>query len=309
MSNFDPHATLMTPASMQEEIHRKVAVAFMEFQSYVTHYGESGVYVLVEGYDRGYYSHVIKSLTNRNRAFINCGGKSFVVKTRKYICDKPSYANYIILGFVDRDYDDNTSLGSDFCVTEGYSVENYYCCSEAMKEFYLSYCRINECSEADKLTELMNEYERWENDLFQHAQYFCAFHKVANPREKNDQKWKDRLKSLPQKFFTIDTNGIIKQPHTLQDLNDFYELKQPVSDEEHSEALASINSISDIRGKYVFQMLESFLNYLKCKIGKSKHLLKKQISFTTDRTNLIDNFAPYAVVPDSLRDYINRKVV
>ena len=295
----------LSPAEMLTQTIDNESVIFKFFDEKIGKYGNSAVYCFVEGYDAPYYSTRVRIIDNKSRQieFINCGGKKGVIKTCAYIAGKPAYSKFITLYFVDKDYDDNSSLPAKIFVTDGYSVENYYaadcCIRNAIKG--LAAIPIERDAELEKV---MEWYEQWKDDFLTATKLFCAWY--ANTKNNPDRKLNNDnyKKSFPAKYASFSSSGIERHDYSISDLNSDYMLIDPVTEQEVNTVLPLLSSMNDIRGKYVFQLVEEFLDAVKYNSHRNKKYLTKSFEFTRNRNTLLTNLSGSADTSARLKKYL-----
>lgn len=297
----------LSPEEMLSQTHDKAAVAFKFFDEKVGRYGKHAVYCFVEGYDAPYYSPRVAAYSDKEVEFIECGGKKGVIESFQYIASKPAYSVYKSLYFVDKDYDDNSAIPLEIFVTEFYSVENYYATDKAVRNSIRSLGQLDVRRE-EELENTMEWYEKWKIDFTEATKLFCAWYAntINNPdRHINDKKYKN---SFPVKYAEFSSSGINRKSYSLSDLNNDYSLSVPVTQNEIDTILQSISSIGEIRGKYVLQLVEEFIEAVRLDSTRGKQYIKKPFSFEKNRATLLTRLSGCAETSNSLKTYLKNNL-
>lgn len=301
----------LSPAQMSAQILDNECVAFKLFVEEVGKYGKSHPYYFVEGYDMPYYAPRVNTFSNTSGIFISCGGKKGVIAAFEFISAKPAYSTYKTLYFVDRDYDDNSSLSERIFVTDGYSVENYYASDTAIRTTFAGICRIDKEREAE-LDAVISLYQHWKSKFLDATSLFCGWYAKTKDRpDRQIKKDKDRQvkntkykATFPQKYATISSKGITKLEYSLEDLNSDYEIANPVTHAEINDAVKSIASIEDIRGKYVIQMVQEFIESVRLNSATTKTPISKEFSFEKNNNTILARLSFAADTTPRLRNYL-----
>lgn len=297
-----------SPEMLQEEATNNPCVAFKIFTEKKSQYGANHPFCFIEGYDEPYYEPRVNAISEESGIFIVCGGKKGVIESYRYIKSKYAYSNYRLLFFVDRDYDDNSGLTPDFFVTDGYSVENYYCSASVIEKVLRDFASIRDDREEEKNAAIALFHE-WEICFFESTRLFCAWY--ANIKGRDDRKTSDKKykTSFPAKYTRIDKDGIEYFSYSLEDLNSDYGLQSPVTGDELLSASDRIISVNDIRGKYVIQLVQEFIEHLRLDSIRRKRIIKKPFSFEKNNQSILARLTGAADSSDSLRDYLKRHLL
>lgn len=295
----------MEPQEMLQAALEAESVAFKRFSDAVSEGGIQGVYCMVEGYDKDFYKVRVDSFFPDATYFVECGGKSKVIALHDLLLIKPEYNENKKLWFVDRDYDDNSSLGPDYYVTDGYSVENYYCNWKTVDGVMKLWCHLDEKNDNHKpiFDAVKADFQTWTSQFIDYISPFCSWYKIAKNRERNDKR--DYKDSFPTRLVTIESRGITKvAEYDFNDLNSYYEVNPPVTQAEYDLSKTQINCLNEIRGKYVLEFIEAYLLHLDKTAKKNSPLLKKQFKFSSNRPALMARLSGIVPMPRSLRDYL-----
>lgn len=299
----------MSPEQMLREIDNNDCVAFKVLVEEIGKYGKAAPYCFVEGYDAPYYRNKVEAFSETRPIFIRCGGKKGVVEGYRYISSKPAYSdNYRLLYFVDKDYDNNTSLPCDIFVTDGYSVENYYGSNNAMRNVCEDICHIPK-EKDNEILKILEIYDNWKTDFFTSTRPFCAWYfciKNDSNRCPSKKNYKD---SFPSCYASIDKNGIVGKNYSIDTLNLDYSLESPVTYREWNEALNKINTIDDIRGKYVMQLVQEFIEFLRIKWCANNPKVIKPFNFERNNKTILARLSFAADWSPRLRRYIQQRLI
>lgn len=293
---------LMTPCNMLEAAESAASTAFMEFTAAFRRCGNDATYCLVEGYDAPYYSSRVSTYFDPY-VFIDCHNKHNVIGLHDDLQSRPTYNDVKRLCFVDRDYDDNSGLGPDFCVTEGYSVENYYGGEKFIENFLLYHRHLTYKDNKEDIEKILDDYRVMETDFINATKRFCAWYSVASPRA--TYKNPDYKYRFPDDLASLTKDGVTDKGYTREDLNVRYQLSSDVTESEYDEALSRIRHIGDIRGKFVLKFMVAYLDRL-ARDGKRLGLLAKTFQLPSDETSFMSYYSAYALTPESLRDYLRQ---
>lgn len=313
MTDMAPIRKSMSPEEMLQQTRDNECVAFKLFVEEIGYHGNKAPYCFVEGHDMPYYSPKVEAFAEHNAVFINCGGKKGVLKGYNLISSKPDYSHYTLLYFVDKDYDDNSTVSSNVFVTDGYSVENYYVSDNVIEKFCKGYCRVVK-ARFSEIDDVLNEYRDWKGKLVEATELFCAWYDNIRDREDrhidedelpSDLKYKT---SFPSRYAVINSKGIILKSYSLDDLNRDYGLINPVSQVEIERSMQKIKSIYDIRGKYVIQMVQEFIDFIKNDAKGRKNFFSKKFSFEKDNSTILARLSFASDWSPRLRDYLSLRI-
>lgn len=299
-----------TPIDFLEQAANIVPTAYIYFDQTLTKYGRQNPVCFVEGNeDKEYYIPRIKKFaTNKEAHEIICGNKDNVINIKLYIDKKQSYNDCKLLYFVDKDYDSSKNLKAsqlDIFVTDYYSVENYYSSDDFICNFALEYANESDPNIHSQLVQLFGD---WKRDLFKTTKQFCAWLKVARNRQMAKDAKDKHKKSFPSEYGVINHKGITKYAYSFDRLNNDYKLNPPVTASEYNDAMMSLTSINEIRGKFVIQFVEAFIEHIRINAGRKGSVLKKQFSFEYNRKTLSKRLSSCADTTQSLKKYIQSRL-
>lgn len=297
-----------TPQDLEEAIDASINTPFMYFSDEVSRHGNSLPYCFVEGYDRPYYQPRVEAWSKKS-SFIPCGNKKNVIKLNDFVSKRHTYNNLKKLYFVDKDYDENSTLSGEIFVTDGYSVENYYCSENFIEKFSKAYLR-NEGEEGDKETaKILADFNLWHTNFFNATHRFCAWYFHARNATMGDDRGKDYKQSFPPRYAEITKDGINDKGYTLDTMNSDYQLTPEVTTGDHENAKDRIISSYDIRGKYVLQFIEAYIEHLVKVSSKKGTFIKKGFQFQKDRPTFMLRMSACADVSDRLLDYLKSNLL
>lgn len=296
----------LTPGILLGEANENFNRVKMEFLEIWNAKKETSVYGFVEGYDSPYYKPRIVSHSLLETNIINCGGKKNVVKMHHFLSTTSQYRGFIYLFFVDKDYDDNSLLSDEIYITEGYSVENYYLHTTTIQDFVKSFCHIEGEDYRIVIEPVLNDFSSWTSTFMIVAKPFCAWYKCV----KNDgcSNAKEIGKSIPEKYIVIHKNGLTSHKCELSGLNNDYGTKPCVTEDSFNAKMETIQSINDIRGKFLMPMLDSFLRFMVDKFNNGKYPIKNKVKFPNRQDQLLSDLSAYAYTPNKLKEYIKKRV-
>lgn len=297
------------PNSLIEKAESTPTTPYMKFDNLLHNNGRRALYSFVEGKDEcDFYIHrVAMSGTGDNSLAIPYGNKDNVINTKQYIDVMPIYDDCKLLYFVDRDYDSVKNIKArslGIFVTDGYSVENYYCSDQFIRNFAVIIANESDAEIQESLVKLFTE---WRENLVIATKPFCAWLRAAYNRPMSKNAKDKHKKSFPSKYAEISSSGIVPKQYDYQILNSDYGLERPVTDTEFEESMEAINGIEDIRGKFVIQCVESFIEHVRINIGRKDSILKKEFSFPLNRKTILARLSKCADTSESIVFYIKDK--
>lgn len=296
----------MTPRSMLTRVEQNLNTAFMLFNNSIRRDDPDLPYLFVEGYDRDYYEVVIKPLNKStfSPVFVPCHGKKNVIKMHQKLSTNSSYDSLHLLYFVDKDYDDNSSLSTDIFVTCGYSVENYYCGSDVIEAFLNTFCHLNRNDHADQFQSVHADYDQYLNRFVDVARPFCAWYMTARNRNiVNNINYKE---TLPEQYCTISKTDIASTGYDYNTLNADYGVTPQVTPQEYQKAYNQITHVDHIRGKFVLQFMQAYINRLNV---LQLHILQTPSGLNiSNRKIMMCMLSGIARTPLRLREYIRSRL-
>ena len=294
-----------SPTGMLDKIERTPTVPFQRFELHTNTYGQDCLYCFVEGKDLPYYSIRVEAVSGIQCCCIDSGGKKNVVSLCQLLKNKPEYSKYKTAYFVDRDYDDNSTLDNSIYVTPCYSVENLY-----------RYDKI-----VDKLFQLPPDSPNYETckdfiknrfqEFINACSKFCAWYYCIKQSEQKDSiiynvDLSDNIESKYVDFIVNPNIFSISPKYSLDILNSDYNTTITKEDLNIGIEYINQNPQNNIRGKYIFQFLEKLLEFFNIDSGKNgKHrFFKNPTGINADRKRLMLSLNLIAVTPPELKEYI-----
>lgn len=291
-----------------------LVVGYAEFlQRFVL--GDNSLHFFCEGNeDRIYYHAVMRSLHPGVPATpYRCGDKDGVLVVFGLITGKSEYADARTLFFVDRDFDALISNPSIY-ETPFYSIENFYTQEHCLTEFLTGNLGILPGS-ADFI-HAVNLFRQTKEQFFDlcrpvNAYLRCIAAKRAaglTPRLNINSKinFKEGVAITVDRFHL---NGI---PSDLPGMETLFGTPGVVSQAEFDREITLIRgeNLGQIgRGKFEMQFVIHFFQRFKAGLVNKKlqvlgALYKCRVNVDPD--TFVNDFYPYAIVPDCLRQYIRR---
>ncbi len=111
--------------------------------------------LLIEGEDQKYYANFINMDIC---TFVACDGKDKLLHIKSLILGNAILKNASILYLLDKDFDTHTKNNKNTFITEGYSIENYYCSKDVLKRFIINECSICDKSDFELHEKVLNHY-------------------------------------------------------------------------------------------------------------------------------------------------------
>lgn len=286
-----------------------VSAAFMDFNDAVKYHPDA-LFVFYEGQDNDYYFPRIQQYSSLEVEPINCKGKSKVISIYKMIVTKPEYDKYKKGFFVDKDFDLNTdSILSNFFITSGYSVENYYLSETCMEQFLKQ--KFNFHSGDRLLDNILIDYRKIRQQFFYAIILFNTWYCAIR------RKYGDTIKDIcletkmPVGFIACDYEaGVISQTYTLSTIEGKYPsyASFPVSSSELKDAESYIKQdlLKHLRGKFCLRFLLNYICYLQKQFKDNAIYVNHRRSLTVSFDNIMSILSPYADTEQDLIDYIKK---
>ena len=281
--------------------------AFMDFNDAVVHKPDA-LFVFYEGQDNDYYFPRLVSNTGRSIETIKCKGKENVIKVYKILISKPEYDKYHKGFFIDKDFDLNTDpVMSDFYITSGYSIENYYVSDNCM-ELFLKQMLNFHTGEA-LLDSIMTDYgsirQQYFDAILLFNTWYCAIKRKYGNSISNIYLDKD----LPKGFvrFDLQANQVLQQYTMAEIYAEFPAADQyPVTTQEMSDAEAYIrqNMQKNLRGKYCLSFTEKFISSLIVKIKNTPEYSSHRRVIDIQYNNILSIMTNFADTEQEVVDYI-----
>lgn len=285
-----------------------VNTAFMDFNHAVV-CNPDALFVFYEGQDNDYYYPRLQRYAGRPIEPVKCNGKGKVVSVYKILVTKPEYNKYRKGFFVDKDFDLNTDPDlSNFYVTSGYSIENYYLSDSCMESFLKQ--MLNFHTGDALLATIMDDYrimrQRYLDAVLLFNTWYCAIkRKYGNAI--NDINLD---KKMPKGFIRIDypAKNVLQQYSMVEIMSGFNAAQYPVSPAEMSSAEAYIKAdmLKNHRGKYglsfMYEFIDNLILQFKNTPAQASHYRKITISYD----NILSILSPFADTEQSVIDYISR---
>lgn len=284
------------------------SVAYTRFVLLVDSCGDNTFYYFVEGKDAPYYHQRIKHLSNKDLVPINCGGKSKVLEVYSLLSNQPVYNKYQKAFFVDKDYDDNSTISSDIYVTPCYSIENFYVSQPTIEEILK--CEFNILPSDENYAKILSLYNTEQQNFYDailefNAWYACLKRLTSNTGVSlND--------NMPAEFINLQIGNITKT-YTLQDVEEKFQeatLKIDESDIQKMINTLNIDPVMSLRGKYQLQFLETFLRFLIDDANNKiqRKYITKKTTFNIARSTLLSQLSQYAITPGCLTEYVLKRL-
>lgn len=280
------------------------SVAYHRFVLLSESHGLNSFYYFVEGKDAPYYHPRIQNIVALDPIPIKCGGKRKVIEVFDLLNNNQVYNKYITGFFVDKDFDDNSSLSSDIYVTPCYSIENLYTQKQVLSQILK--CEFDLLPSENQYSIILDLFEK-EQQIFHdvimefNAWYACLKKKTSNTGVSLDD-------NFPKDFITLNIGGIVKK-YNLSDIENKYSESIKITQQEVSDATLSLkcNPSVYLRGKYEMQFLNTFLNFLveDANVKTKRKYTQKKTAFKVDRAIMISQLSQYAISPPCLIEYIS----
>lgn len=283
-------------------------VLFMKFKAKVSLYGESRIYCFVEDYDMPYYSALINALKAEDWTSIRCKGKEKVLEIHDYLKDMQSYNQYAKRFFVDRDYDDNSSLDDDIYVTPSYSIENLYLTDECMRKVLETEYELDPVDDEEIFNKTMSLFQSKRDEFHQAVLLFNAWYACLH----DDPSWSHDDVCLDNKFpkdlMAYSIENPITCTYSLADIESKYPVLINVTTQkiEDKKKALKVNLTYNLRGKYEIEFLYKFILFLNQDAGtRARQFTKKKKNFNFGLDGALSAVSQYATIPEDLKTYIS----
>lgn len=263
-----------------------------------------------EGYDAPYYLPVIASIVGSDPEQVICHQKRKVIAVYESLVNKKVLKMEKTGFFVDRDFDINSTLIKDiqnFYVTEGYSIENYYCSKEAFERILKCHMHYN-CAHKDYDALVANylELQRQFNlAILDFNAYYCSIR-----RNKTIVAWslKDNVSS---EYVEIDFNNLcVNKKYKMADIHRDYPSSPCPSNEEMRRQASWIKQepVKNLRGKYELYFLVKYLQALEKMVNDPSTAFEEHpMKFSMGQKDALLALAQYADKDEALFSYIRRR--
>ena len=271
--------------------------------------GKNGVYCFVEDYDMPYYHDPIYYTTKKEPYAIRCKGKTGVIQIERYLSSQQEYNDYIQLYFVDKDFDDNSNLSRNICITEGYSIENYYVGEDCIRKILITEFDLDPVDDKEKFDKCFELYRKKIQEFHEASILFNAWY----ARLYSDKTWNRSSVSLDNKFpkdlMKYNIENVIVGTYSLEDIHNKYP-EAPMLTHEDIEPYRTYlmtNPALFCRGKFEVEFLYKFLEFLNLDASKDQCFTKKRKGLHIELDKLISSLCQYSTKPDSLFEYIQSR--
>lgn len=298
-----------TVSNLIELRDKSANTAFMDFNNAVVN-NPDALFVFYEGQDNDYYFPRLQSNTWRTIEAIKCKGKSNVIKVCKILISKPEYRKYHKGFFADKDFDLNTDpVLSEFYVTSGYSIENFYVSDNCMEMFLKQ--MLNFHTGEALLVNVMADYRNLRQQYFDAILLFNTWY-CAIKRKYGDSITGINLdKDMPKGFVKFDfRSNQVYQQYTMAEIYTEFPaaVNYPLTAQDLSEAETYIrtNMLKNLRGKYCLSFMEKFISSLTEKIKNTPEYSAHRRVINIQYNNIMSILAPFADTEQETIDYIVR---
>ncbi|MCM3294089.1 DUF4435 domain-containing protein [Paenibacillus sp. MER 180] len=302
----------MTRMERLKESRKGATVAFTTFTRLKARH-DTDLFCCFEGDDVKYYGLRIEHILNidiDNVHFLNCGGKSEVLKLFEMINKDSYYSSVKIAYFVDRDYDSDIPerFHPKVYQTPCYSIENFYTTLTTFKKILKYEFNMTEDNEDYKV--LLSLFISRQEE----------FHKKTAAL--NIWLWcqRDRFKEGSAHRLNLDSFNLKKivQSISLREITADYDIPKLMEifpRAEHipeadyllkQKEVTGLKAQQRFRGKFEIDFLFEFIESIKMEFTSETPLIKKHVGVKINQSkkNLISELSQYASTPDSLVKYL-----
>lgn len=262
-----------------------------------------------EGYDAPYYLPEIISITGLEAEQVICGNKKNVIAVHDSLLAKNVLKNAKTGFFVDKDFDDNTSIPHrmDFFLTKGYSVENYYCSQAALENVLKCYMHYN-CAHQD-YDAIVSNYtilqKQYNEACLEFNGWYCSL-----KRNKTNVGW-SLDETMPGGYVKLDLAQFkVEKDYTMTKIHhEFKADPQPIANDVQKWSVWIMQDpIYRMRGKYEFAFLLAYLTSLgKLVNNPASPFEDHPMKFSMGQKDALSALAQYADRDDDLVDYICKR--
>lgn len=286
---------------------RSVNAAFMDFNHAVI-FNPDALFVFYEGQDNDYYYPRLQQYARRPIEPVKCNGKEKVVSVYKILVTKTEYNKYRKGFFVDKDFDLNTDpVLSDFYVTSGYSIENFYltdkCMEETLKQMFSFH------TGDVLLNSIVDDYRNMRQKYIDAILLFNTWYCAVKRKYGNVKKDIHLDKEMPKGFVKFDcSTKSVQQQYTLVNIGTMFTSasQYPVTSDEMKDAETYIRTdmLKNLRGKYGLFFLEKYIEYLIELFKNDATYKNHKRNINIQYNNVMAILSLYADTETSLKDYI-----
>lgn len=292
-----------------EKMENEVNCPETIYQYFVISKNKQSVYLFFEGKDDyNYYSSKIAPYVNSYTCVVyQCESKNNVLTVHDMILNQSADSiEYKQLYFVDSDYDDNSNISNDIYVTAAYSIENYYFTDKALRSMLIGVAGLSLQKEQDMfdLENVLNHIKNKRDEIIEQIIFTNAWYSLQIKRKK-DKEYCPKL-------------GNIKEYKNIINIKEIEELEKLVSNSikvtklELDTEIARLREdpVYRIRGKYLVQSMQPFLNEVFSDAGKKKDrtYFKVKRNISLNLQNIIIELSSYAETPEELTKYIKKRL-
>ena len=288
---------------------KSVSAAFMDFNHAVV-CNPDALFVFYEGQDNDYYYPRLQQYAGRPIEPVKCNGKEKVISVYKILITKPEYDKYRKGFFVDKDFDLNTDpVISDFYVTSGYSIENFYmtdyCMEETLKQMF------NFHTGDALLNSIVDNYRDMRQKYFDAILLFNTWY-CAVKRKYGSVKEDIHLdKEMPKGFVKFDfSTKSVQQQYTMVEIGNMFASasQYPVTPEEMRDAETYIRTdmLKNLRGKYCLFFFERYIGYLIELFKTDSQYKSNKRNINIQYNNVMAILTLYAETDTSLINYVTK---
>jgi len=299
--------------TVEDLIREKEKASSVAYQSFVllTNINANSLFCFFENKDAPYYHLRIKTSFKGDFHYISCGNKSMVKKTFNLIKGHKEYDKYKLAFFIDRDFDESIkNKFNEIYETPSYSIENLYCSINSMKEFIKTDLQLGE--ENPLHNSILELYQILQSDFLNASLIFNAWYKLQKSKSKslNQPNNVCLTESLIPNFIELSLEGI-NQIYTIDTILEKYPNCLPYTTEELTAVVNDLNASDlrlDLRGKYVFNFMTSFIRKLiEDGADESKRkIVKKKIKYNMDNSTALTLLTCYAETPTCLTEFLTK---
>lgn len=301
---------MITPDSLTEKLESS-NVGFHRYGEKKNHHS---LFCFMEGkHDSDYYLSPIRAICGDDVVIIDCNNKKGVLEVYDMVY-KVDHIHYKLAFFIDRDFDDSVGNPNIF-ETDCYSIENYYCTKDVFERILFHEFHIPEDADyrEDVITFFEEEFDKFHKTVDLYNAFYSLLHKYE--REHNVE-YNIKLGSKFPNDLAIINVGHCTRTYTLKDLLSKYNIDSDIISNEDVEAecmkLWEKNPFWAFRGKYEIEFMYKLLMFLvtnaNSKDKNTPKIIKKKISTNLNGETFMIDYANFAVIPNTLRQYLSKWV-
>lgn len=298
----------MKPAELLERVEESENVIFHKFTITAKKYNDERIFAFFEGKeDSSYYYSRIIVFFKEVEIFV-CNSKKNVISMYNRLYTSNKYNQYKLGFFIDRDFDEPNN-NQNIYETKTYSIENFYCSIDFIKNILKS--EFGLCSYEESYIRLLELFKTKQQEfnksiLLFNAWYYCYRTKTNNRTEYKNVSLDNKF---PKKLLEISLNKPMIQSYGIDEIYKLYPDTPIFTTAEINKSKCELTDRDlnkSLRGKYQIQFIKEFLKFLIDDANKKENrkYLSSKTQFNFQDNLFISQLAQYADNPICLDNYL-----